>query len=51
MNTTLKCCIHGLGATFFDDEISLVLFIQEVKDYIVRSGAKNTITQESSCCF
>lgn len=38
MNTTLKCCIHGLGATFFDDEISLVLLIQEVKDINLKAG-------------
>lgn len=31
MNTTHKGSIHGIGATFFDDEISLVLLIQEVK--------------------
>ena len=36
MNTTLRCRIHGLGVTFFDDEISLVLLIQEVKEYWYR---------------
>ena len=35
MNTILKCRIHGLGVTFFDDEISLVLLIQEVKAIVL----------------